>query len=97
MVPVAGAAASDPAAGPAQKGDAPAADDAKSEAYWHTRMASARENLRRTQVIYDALQARLGGSTADYNQSDLFERNKYWMPARTRPRNRIASRKSSSS
>ena len=72
-----GAAASDPAAGPAQKGDAPAADDAKSEAYWHTRMASARENLRRTQVIYDALQARLGGLTADYNQSDLFERNKY--------------------
>ena len=40
-------------------------------------MSAARENLRRTQVIYDALQARLGGLTADYNQSDLFERNKY--------------------
>ena len=40
-------------------------------------MAAARENLRRTQVIYDALQARLGGLTADYNQSDLFERKKY--------------------
>ncbi len=63
--------------GPRQKGDAPAADDAKGEAYWHTRMAAARENLRRTQIIYDALQARLGGLTADYNQSDLFERNKY--------------------
>jgi hypothetical protein len=73
----AGAAASDHAGGPAQKGDAPAADDAKGEAYWHTRMAGARENLRRTQIIYDALQARLGGLTADYNQSDLFERNKY--------------------
>lgn len=73
----AGAAASDPAAGPAQKDGAPPADDAKGEAYWHNRMASARESLRRTQIIYDALQARLGGLTADYNQSDLFERNKY--------------------
>jgi hypothetical protein len=72
----AGAPASDPAAGPAQK-NAPAADDAQGEAYWHTRMTAARENLRRTQIIYDALQARLGGLTADYNQSDLFERNKY--------------------
>ena len=70
-------AASDPTAKPGQKADVPAADGANGETYWRNRMTVARENLKRTQVIYDALQARLGGLTADYNQSDLFERNKY--------------------
>jgi len=59
------------AAAPAR--DAAAADD-KGEAFWHGRMAQAREALRSNEVILDALQMRVQGLTADYNRSDLFER-----------------------
>jgi len=66
--------------GDAAKGDAAKADaakdttkppePAKDEAYWHGRITSAREELRRNEMFRDALQARINGLTTDFTARD---------------------------
>jgi|tagenome__1003787_1003787.scaffolds.fasta_scaffold20789741_2 hypothetical protein len=61
--------------GAAAKGDAAKdttkpAEPAKDEAYWHGRITSAREELRRNEMFRDALQARINGLTTDFTARD---------------------------
>jgi len=44
--------------------------DEKGEEYWRTRMANAREELRRNEIFRDALQTRINTLTADYSSRD---------------------------
>jgi hypothetical protein len=54
--------------------DAAAAPDDHGEAVWRKRMAQARDNVSRDQVLLDALQMRVNGLLMDYDRHDPFER-----------------------
>jgi hypothetical protein len=55
-------------------GDAAAAPDDHGEEAWRKRMAQARDNVSRDQVLLDALQMRVNGLLMDYDRHDPFER-----------------------
>jgi hypothetical protein len=65
----AGEAAND---GP-KPGDKPAAEpggEPKGEAWWRSRITTAREELRRSEAFEEALQSRINGLTADFQSRD---------------------------
>ncbi len=62
-------------------GDKKAEEDtdknAKDEAYWRTRIASAREELRRAEMFQEALQSRINALSTDFvNRDDPYQRAK---------------------
>lgn len=46
------------------------AEPAKDEAYWHQRITSAREDVRRNEAFKEALQSRVNGLSADFAARD---------------------------
>jgi hypothetical protein len=53
------------------------AGEQKDEAWWRTRMASAREELRRNEAFLEALQSRVNSLSADFvNRDDPYQRAK---------------------
>lgn len=61
----------DAAAKPAAEGDKPEQKtEEKGEEYWRTRMATAREDLRRNEMFRDALQTRINSLTNDFSARD---------------------------
>ena len=72
VTPAAGgdAAVAKPADANAAKPDQPQKADEKGEEYWRTRMANAREELRRNEMFRDALQTRINSLTNDFSARD---------------------------
>ena len=76
------AAAATPVTDPVPAAAAPVpeqrpAGDQKDEAWWRTRMASAREELRRNEAFLEALQSRVNSLSSDFvNRDDPFQRAK---------------------
>jgi hypothetical protein len=69
--PAAGAATASASATPgAAQAPAPRAEGVKDEAYWRTRMATARSALERSRIFADALQSRLNALTTDRTNRD---------------------------
>jgi len=51
--------------------------DSKGEEYWRSRMASAREELRRAEMFQEALQSRINALSTDFvNRDDPYQRAK---------------------
>jgi hypothetical protein len=76
--PAAPAAAAAPAAeqAPAPTEQKPSGSE-KDEAWWRTRITSAREELRRNEVFVEALQSRINALSADFvNRDDPYQRAK---------------------
>jgi hypothetical protein len=46
------------------------AEPAKGEAYWHSRMTAAREDLRRNEAFAEALQSRINALSAEFSAKD---------------------------
>jgi hypothetical protein len=68
-------AGSAPAAAPQGAHAAAASGDQKDEKYWRTRMAGARESLRRSEVFAEALQTRINALSLDLgNRDDRLQR-----------------------
>ena len=64
------AAATEQKAGDAKTpGDKPQGDQ-KDQAYWQTRMTTAREELRRNEMFAEALQTRINALNRDFNSRD---------------------------
>jgi DNA repair exonuclease SbcCD ATPase subunit len=55
---------------PAESKDPKDQKDEKGEEYWHNRMSTAREELRRNQMFADALQTRINSLTNDFSARD---------------------------
>lgn len=59
------------------KAESPKIDEQKTEAWWRTRMAQAREALRRAEIFAEALQTRINGLSNDAsNRDDPYQRVK---------------------
>jgi hypothetical protein len=72
----AGAGTQKPAA-PGAEAPAPPQGGQKDEAYWRTRITSARENLRRSEAALEAFQSRINALTTDFvNRDDPYQRQK---------------------
>lgn len=69
-------AVTDPAPATPAPEQRPAADQ-KDEAWWRTRMTTAREDLRRNEAFLEALQSRVNALSADFvNRDDPYQRSK---------------------
>jgi hypothetical protein len=72
----AGAGTQKPAA-PGAEAQAPPQGGQKDEAYWRTRITTARENLRRSEAALEAFQSRINALTTDFvNRDDPYQRQK---------------------
>lgn len=61
----------------AKPAESPKIDEQKTEAWWRTRMAQAREELRRAEIFAEALQTRINGLSNDAsNRDDPYQRVK---------------------
>jgi hypothetical protein len=62
---------------PSQTDAGPAAQASHDEEWWRTRIEDAREELRRDEVLVDALQARVNGLTSEFvNRDDPYQRTR---------------------